>query len=86
MWSERQTLFAHHKSAWEALWKQGYIDIKGDLNLAQVTYAAQYYLYSSLPTREKTKWPGFVGLSPGGLAHGTVKVCFHYIFIELETG
>lgn len=85
VWSERQTLFAHHKSAWEALWKQGYIDIKGDLNLAQVTYAAQYYLYSSLPTREKTKWPGFVGLSPGGLAHGTVKDYGGHVFWDQDT-
>ncbi|XP_041353527.1 protein-glucosylgalactosylhydroxylysine glucosidase-like [Gigantopelta aegis] len=64
-----QTLFSSHVDAWTRLWKRGHIDLTGDLTLSRITYASQYYLLSSLPVEEDKTWP-FVGLAPGGLAHG----------------
>ena len=63
------TLFSSHVSEWEALWQRGYIEMYGNDSMALETNAALYYLFSSLPLKADPVWP-FVGMSPGGLAHG----------------
>ena len=56
-----------HVGAWSALWHRGRIDVDGDLQLARVLSASQYYILSSVPDADDPYWP-FVGLSPSGLA------------------
>ncbi|KAL8559375.1 hypothetical protein ACOMHN_045095 [Nucella lapillus] len=64
------TLFTSHVNAWEGLWRQGRIEMTGNDSLALATNAAMYYLLSALPLQaEDADWP-FVGMAPGGLAHG----------------
>ncbi|XP_071079962.1 protein-glucosylgalactosylhydroxylysine glucosidase-like [Haliotis cracherodii] len=63
------TLYSSHVAAWGDLWEKGRVDVEGNLTLARINYACLYYLTSSLPLKEDAAWP-FVGLSPGGLAHG----------------
>lgn len=64
------TLLSSHVEEWEKIWQKGRVDIEGDLKIARITYGALYYLYSSLPFNgSDPNWP-FIGMSPGGLAHG----------------
>ena len=63
------TLFSSHVSEWEALWQRGRIDLTGNITMALTTNAALYYLLSALPLEADSLWP-FVGMAPGGLAHG----------------
>ena len=65
----KQKLFSSHVDAWTRLWKRGRIDLTGNLTLSKITYASMYYLLSSIPVQEDKTWP-FVGMAPGGLAHG----------------
>ncbi|GAB1601264.1 protein-glucosylgalactosylhydroxylysine glucosidase-like, partial [Argonauta hians] len=60
---------AEHACAWLESWKKGYIDIQGNSRLSQMTYAAQYYLLSALPSHYDNG-TDFIGLSPAGLAYG----------------
>ncbi|XP_076464028.1 protein-glucosylgalactosylhydroxylysine glucosidase-like [Babylonia areolata] len=64
------TLFSSHVNAWETLWQQGRIEMTGNDSLALATNAAMYYLLSALPLKADADWP-FVGMAPGGLAHGS---------------
>ena len=64
------TLFSSHVTEWTGLWARGRVDVEGNLTLARINYASLYYITSSLPLHEDRLWP-FVGLSPGGLAHGS---------------
>ena len=63
------TLFSSHASEWEALWQRGCIDMTGNITMALTTNAALYYLLTALPLQADSTWP-FVGMAPGGLAHG----------------
>ena len=65
-----QTLQSSHTQAWLDVWRNGRLSMEGNKTLAQITYAALYYIISALPLQE-TK--GFVGLSPGDLAHGSLN-------------
>ncbi|XP_046585029.1 protein-glucosylgalactosylhydroxylysine glucosidase-like [Haliotis rubra] len=64
------TLYSSHVAAWRDVWEKGRVDVEGNLTLARINYACLYYLTSSLPLKEDPNW-SFVGLSPGGLAHGS---------------
>ncbi|EDO39683.1 predicted protein, partial [Nematostella vectensis] len=55
-------LLDSHVTAWEKLWGEGRVDMKGNLPLAQAVYGSLYYILSSI----RESWP--YGLSPGGLA------------------
>jgi hypothetical protein len=66
------TLDQSHEDAWMNLWNTGRIDVSGNVELARINYAALYYLYSSLPLKADDIMP-FIGLSPGGLAHGALN-------------
>ena len=49
----------------------GVVEVTGDLELARVVLASQYYLLSSLPSQHSARpLPPFCGLSPGSLAYG----------------
>ncbi|XP_029642302.1 protein-glucosylgalactosylhydroxylysine glucosidase isoform X2 [Octopus sinensis] len=71
--AKKNVLMNEHANAWLEIWKNGYIDVRGDHNLAQITYAAQYYILSALPSNGTSGDPDFVGLSPTGLAHGIIE-------------
>ncbi|XP_052827965.1 protein-glucosylgalactosylhydroxylysine glucosidase [Octopus bimaculoides] len=71
--AKKNVLMNEHTKAWLEIWKKGYIDVRGDHNLAQITYAAQYYILSSLPSNDTSGDTDFVGLSPTGLAHGLTE-------------
>ena len=43
--------------------------MNGNTGLALETTASLYYLYTAVPLKSDVIWP-FVGMSPGGLAHG----------------
>ncbi|XP_050405226.2 protein-glucosylgalactosylhydroxylysine glucosidase [Patella vulgata] len=67
--------FRHeHINAWNDLWNKGRIDVLANNNkIGQIIYASLYYLLSSLPVHpDEANWP-FMGLAPGGLAHGYYK-------------
>ncbi|CAC5394365.1 PGGHG [Mytilus coruscus] len=59
-----------HIKAWGNIWANGRVDIIGDPETAKVTYAAYYYIISSIPITNDSDL-SFVGLSPGDLAHGS---------------
>ena len=59
-----------HIKAWRNIWANGRVDIMGDPETAKVTYAAYYYIISSIPITNDSDL-SFVGLSPGDLAHGS---------------
>ena len=63
------TLFSSHADEWEALWQRGRVDVTGNITMALTTNAALYYLLTALPLQADSTWP-FVGMAPGGLAHG----------------
>ena len=64
-------LLSLHYSAMSSLWSEGVLEVTGDLELARVVLASQYYLLSSLPSPHSARpLPPFCGLSPGSLAYG----------------
>ena len=64
-------LLSLHHSAMTSLWSEGVLEVWGDLELARVVLASQYYLLSSLPSLHSVRpLPPFCGLSPGSLAYG----------------
>lgn len=77
-------LVANHSAAWRDVWRRGHVDLshQGEspetLELRKVVLGSQYYLYSSLPVAPDTYRPRdqFYGLSPGGLARGTMLLSF----------
>ncbi|KAH9490327.1 hypothetical protein Btru_034974 [Bulinus truncatus] len=79
-------LLPMHVDEWGQIWTRGRIDVKGDTTIARQNYAALYYLLSSLPSHGNRKdWP-FIGLSPGGLAHGIEgKDYYGHVFWDQDT-
>ena len=65
-------LLAQHYTSWDHIWSSGNVQVEGDMDLARVILASQYYLYSSLPVPELSSrpLPDFCGMSPGGLSYG----------------
>ena len=61
-----------HYEGWGEIWSTGNVQVEGDINLARVVLASQYYLYSSLPypSLSARPLPSFCGISPGGLSYG----------------
>lgn len=49
------------------------MEVSGNDELATLIYSSLYYILSSLPLSEH---PDFIGLSPGDLAHGLVRISF----------
>lgn len=87
------SLETSHVNAWFKSWKEGRIDITGNISLARTTYASYYYILSSVlppdPEILVKPWP-FVGLSPGDLAHGAlgrvIVILFtSFLLLFLET-
>ncbi|KAL5008082.1 hypothetical protein ScPMuIL_013663 [Solemya velum] len=79
------TLSSSHVAGWTRLWKEGRIDVEGNLPLARANYASLYYILSSLPLQPDVTWP-YVGLSPGDLAHGVNKQDYMgHVFWDQET-
>ncbi|KAK7104585.1 protein-glucosylgalactosylhydroxylysine glucosidase-like [Littorina saxatilis] len=79
------TLFSSHIALWESLWEQGRLDLMGNVSMAISTNAALYYLYSALPLKPDVTWP-FVGMSPGGLAHGGAGKDYNgHVFWDQDT-
>ncbi|XP_061173410.1 protein-glucosylgalactosylhydroxylysine glucosidase-like [Saccostrea echinata] len=74
------TLENQHIQTWQSIWNNGRIDVVGNDNLAKLICSSLYYILSSLPLSEK---PGFIGLSPGGLAHGLMYN--GHVFWDQET-
>lgn len=73
-----------HVNEWNSIWQKGRIDVKGDVTIARHNYGTLYYLLSSLPSNGNRKdWP-FIGLSPGGLAHG-IEGKVSYVFTKIFT-
>ncbi|CAG5116719.1 unnamed protein product, partial [Candidula unifasciata] len=67
---ENNSLLTSHVKHWSSLWQRASIDVEGDLHISRINYASLYYILSSLPWQPvRSDWP-FIGLSPGGLAHG----------------
>nr|KAI8741141.1 acid trehalase-like protein 1 [Biomphalaria glabrata] len=75
-----------HVNEWNSIWQKGRIDVKGDVTIARHNYGTLYYLLSSLPSNGNRKdWP-FIGLSPGGLAHGIEgKDYYGHVFWDQDT-
>ncbi|ESP00136.1 hypothetical protein LOTGIDRAFT_141357, partial [Lottia gigantea] len=66
------SIYSSHVKAWEELWNNGRIDVEGNRNLSTSIYSSLYYLLSSVPSHpDQYNWP-FMGMAPGGLAHGTM--------------
>ncbi|XP_059156328.1 protein-glucosylgalactosylhydroxylysine glucosidase-like isoform X2 [Physella acuta] len=80
------TLLANHVSEWTKVWTNGRIDTKGDVSVARLNYASLYYILSSLPFNgSRPDWP-FIGLSPGGLAHGVAGRDYNgHVFWDQDT-
>ena len=67
---DRAKLQAQHTAGWREIWERGRVDVGGNPSLATAAYSALYYILSSMPVdQHDPSWP-FIGLSPGGLAHG----------------
>jgi hypothetical protein len=68
-------VFNSHVLAWKEVWNNGRIEVEGNVGLGKVIYGSLYYILSSLPVTTKTNSPvgQFYGLSPGGLAYGTLS-------------
>ncbi|OWF37122.1 protein-glucosylgalactosylhydroxylysine glucosidase-like [Mizuhopecten yessoensis] len=78
------TLRSSHEQKWEEIWRKGRIDMDGDVNISRINYAALYYLLSEVP-RDESYGP-FLGISPGGLAHGALHKDYQgHIFWDQET-
>jgi len=63
-----------HVNAWRDTWNTGRIEVTGDIQLAKTTWFAQYYLLSSLPSRNPYLPPlyseVYYGASRTGLGKG----------------
>ncbi|CAL1536283.1 unnamed protein product [Lymnaea stagnalis] len=79
-------LLANHVQGWNQIWQKGRVDVKGDITIARHNYGCFYYIFSSLPFNGNRKdWP-FIGLSPGGLAHGVEgKDYYGHVFWDQDT-
>ncbi|BFZ07038.1 hypothetical protein BsWGS_10077 [Bradybaena similaris] len=67
---KNNSLLTSHVQQWNSMWQRASIDVEGDLHISRINYASLYYILSSLPwAPSRSDWP-FIGLSPGGLAHG----------------
>ncbi|CAL1536284.1 unnamed protein product [Lymnaea stagnalis] len=79
-------LLERHVSKWTNVWQRGRIDVTGDMAIARLNYACLYYILSSLPFNGgREEWP-FVGLSPGGLAHGSADMDYlGHVFWDQDT-
>lgn len=76
-------LESSHVNGWADVWKNGRIDFNGNETLATLAYSSLYYILSSLPLGPT---PGFVGLSPGDLAHGSGDQDYMgHVFWDQET-
>ena len=69
-------LWGDHITAWDDRWKNGRIEIDGDLALAQVVNSSLYFLLSAI----REDWA--YGLSPGGLASSAY---FGHVFWDMDT-
>ncbi|KAH9490328.1 hypothetical protein Btru_034976 [Bulinus truncatus] len=80
------TLLSGHVEEWNKIWQRGRIDVTGNVSIARLNYACLYYLLTSLPfTSNRDDWP-FVGLSPGGLAHGSQDMDYMgHVFWDQDT-
>lgn len=80
---QRSRLLTDHVAEWNKMWSRASIDVEGDLHVSRINYASLYYILSSLPWVPNNKtWP-FIGLSPGGLAHGAEgKVIYSFSLIH----
>ena len=69
-----QQLFDSHLNAWKLVWDDGRIEVEGNVQLGKVVYGSLYYILSSLPVTTETNSPvgQFYGLSPGGVAYGSL--------------
>mmetsp|Transcript_18795 Transcript_18795/g.59106 ORF Transcript_18795/g.59106 Transcript_18795/m.59106 type:complete len:802 (-) Transcript_18795:411-2816(-) len=65
-----------HVGAWQRRWREGRIEVDGDLALAQVVNSSLYFIRSSI----REDWPH--GLSPGGLASNAYS---GHSFWDMET-
>ena len=83
LWSDG--LLPSHVESWAKQWRQGRIDVSGNLRLAQAIYGSLYYLLSSVPTHNNDSWP-YIGLSPGGLPFGQGTEVVTKLDILLEIG
>ncbi|RUS83055.1 hypothetical protein EGW08_009194 [Elysia chlorotica] len=85
-WESGQLLSLHVKG-WTQYWNSGRIDIEGNTTQARLTYASLYYIMSSLPLVNDTGPSSpFIGLSPGGLAHGAKnKDYLGHVFWDQDT-
>ena len=73
-----QKIVSLHREAWEAVWREGSLEVDTeDLDLQHVVVASQFYLLSSLPPPSSPA--DNCGLSPGSLAYGGQHwyYCFH---------
>ncbi|XP_012946131.1 protein-glucosylgalactosylhydroxylysine glucosidase [Aplysia californica] len=78
-------LLSTHVQEWSDVWNRGRVDVEGDVSVARLNYGAFYYIFSSLPFYDDKSWP-FIGLSPGGLAHGIEgKDYYGHIFWDQST-
>lgn len=78
-------LFWSHVKLWDDLWQRGHIEMAGNDSMALSTNAALYYLTSALPLKSDEDWP-FVGMSPGGLAHGAAGQDYQgHVFWDQDT-
>ncbi|XP_045763177.1 protein-glucosylgalactosylhydroxylysine glucosidase [Maniola jurtina] len=66
-----EELFEKHVDHWGKLYRQGGLEIEGNLQLAKIINGIWYYFLSSLPS-EQSHFPldRFYGLSPTGLGRG----------------
>ncbi|KAK7506974.1 hypothetical protein BaRGS_00001825 [Batillaria attramentaria] len=79
------TLYSSHVAAWDSVWQNGRIDLTGNTTMALSTYATLYYLLSSVPLKPDSQWP-FVGMAPGGLAHGAAGKDYEgHVFWDQDT-
>ncbi|KAK7507084.1 hypothetical protein BaRGS_00001935 [Batillaria attramentaria] len=82
---KKGTLFSSHVAGWNLVWRRGSIQLTGNTSMALTTNVALYYLLSSLPLTNDITWP-FVGLSPGGLAHGAFEKDYQgHVFWDQDT-
>ena len=67
-----EEVLGSHVKQWEDLWRFGHIQVQGNIQLAKIINACQYYILSSLPSIGPTNSPvdKFYGLGSGGLSYG----------------
>ncbi|CAL8123676.1 unnamed protein product [Orchesella dallaii] len=85
---QHNEVYDTHVRAWTDLWTDGAIEVKGNDQLAKVVYGSLYYILSSLPVTTETNSPNeqFYGLSPGGLAYGSLLMDYQgHSFWDTET-